>query len=300
MNSKIKGIVLALIGATLWGMMGIFSRGLGDAGFSSQDIAFLRCFCAGVVYLIWVGFTNPKALKVDGKGLLICAGYGMIAYSISFLCYSFSVSRIPVSVATVLMFMSPIWVILISVIVFREKIKLPKIIAVVLCLLGAVLTSNMIGSTVKLDLLGILAGMFNGFGVALQIMIPRYFSKRLEQDTILVYGFLSAALLLLFLSNPIGIVEGVLAPGGGTILFHIFGVGILCTMVANVSFVKSTKYVNTTTTSILSAIEVVVGCIVGLLIFNEYLSFLQILGAVIIVCASLGSEILGSRKEDAA
>ena len=61
---------------------------------------------------------------------------------------------------------------------------------------------------------------------------------------------------------------------------------------ANTAFVKSASYVEPTTTTILSALEVVVGTIVGLLLFHETLTALQFLGAVIIVVASLGMELV--------
>lgn len=64
-------------------------------------------------------------------------------------------------------------------------------------------------------------------------------------------------------------------------------------MVANVCFVKSTLYIDTTTCSILSALEVVVGAIVGIIIFKETMTGLQVLGAIIVVLASLGSTVLG-------
>ena len=63
-------------------------------------------------------------------------------------------------------------------------------------------------------------------------------------------------------------------------------------MVANVSCVKATQYITVTTTSILSALEVVVGTAVGFLVFHESLTAVQIIGAVIIVAGSVGSEVL--------
>ena len=67
--------------------------------------------------------------------------------------------------------------------------------------------------------------------------------------------------------------------------------GVLCTLVANTIVVKSASYVNSATTTILASMEIVVGAIVGLLLFGEMLTFLQIVGAVIIVVASLGMEL---------
>ena len=145
-----------------------------------------------------------------------------------------------------------------------------------------------------MDLIGILAGILNGFGVALQIMIPRYFSKRLNKDTMLVYGFLGAAAILLFTTD---FKSSSFAVNTGNVIFNIFMTCVICTMVANVSFVKSTQYIGTTTSSILSALEVVVGAVAGFLILNESLSFLQIIGAVIVVCCALGPNIIQQKTK---
>lgn len=292
MSNRTKGISLAVITAVMWGIMGIFVRSLSQYQFTNLEISFFRCALAGGAYFLFLLFTKPSALKIDLKGLVICLIYGAVAYSISFVSYSVSVSRIPVGVATVLMFMSPIWVAILGRFMFGEKLEKTKMITIFICLIGAVLVSNLIGGgNVKLDGIGILAGVVNGIGVALQILLPKYFAKDYERDTLLVYGFLGAAVVLMFgidFSSVAGHMSGTPV---GTLIWNLFGIGILCTMVANVSCVKSTQYVEATTTSILSALEVVVGTLVGFLIFNEHMTLLQLLGAVIIVAGAVGSEI---------
>lgn len=110
MSNRAKGISLAVITAVMWGIMGIFVRSLSQYQFTNLEISFFRCALAGGAYFLFLLFTKPSALKIDLKVLVICLIYGAVAYSISFVSYSVSVSRIPVGVATVLMFMSPIWV----------------------------------------------------------------------------------------------------------------------------------------------------------------------------------------------
>ena len=292
MSNRAKGISLAVITAVMWGIMVIFVRSLSQYQFTNLEISFFRCALAGGAYFLFLLFTKPSALKIDLKVLVICLIYGAVAYSISFVSYSVSVSRIPVGVATVLMFMSPIWVAILGRFMFGEKLEKNKKITIFICLIGAVLVSNLIGGgNVKLDGIGILAGVVNGIGVALQILLPKYFAKDYERDTLLVYGFLGAAVVLMFgidFSSVAGHMSGTPV---GTLIWNLFGIGILCTMVANVSCVKSTQYVEATTTSILSALEVVVGTLVGFLIFNEHMTLLQLLGAVIFVAGAVGSEI---------
>ena len=61
-------------------------------------------------------------------------------------------------------------------------------------------------------------------------------------------------------------------------------------------FVIASSYISSTLVSILSALEVVVGSIVGLLIYNETMSMTQAIGAVIIVAGALLPNILPTIK----
>ncbi len=298
MNNRTKGIALAVITAVMWGIMGIFVRDLSQYQFTSLEISFFRCALAGAAYFLFLLFTNPGVLKIDLKGIVICLVYGAVAYSISFVSYSVAVSRIPVGVATVLMFMSPIWVAILGRFLFREKLQKSKVVTIFICLAGAVLVADLTGSgDLKLDGIGILAGIINGVGVALQILLPKYFAKDYERDTLLVYGFLGAALILMSGMDFHAVSAHMGNTPIGELLWNLFGIGILCTMVANVACVKSTQYVEATTTSILSALEVVVGTLVGFVVFHEHLTLLQMAGAVIIVLGAVGSEIYQPKQK---
>ncbi|WP_461810390.1 DMT family transporter [Faecalimonas sp.] len=298
MNQRSKGIVLAITTAVMWGIMGIFVRDLSSYKFSNIEISFFRCALAGIAYFIFLLFTKPSALKINMKGLFICFFYGAISYSISFVSYSVSVSRIPVGVATVLMFMSPIWVAILSTILFKEKLEKTKIVTIFICFIGAILVANLIGQgNIRLDAIGILAGIINGIGVALQILLPKFFAKEYDRDTLLVYGFLGATAVLAIGMDFGAVVSHISTTPMINLLWDLFGIGILCTMVANVACVKSTEYVEATTTSILSALEVVVGTIVGFMVFHEHLTVLQIIGVIIIVTGAVGSEIYAPKKK---
>ena len=288
-HNSMKGMMLVILGASLWGVMGIFVRGLSASGYSSYDIAFLRCLLAGIGFFLFKAITQPRVLKINFKGLCICFLYGILAYAMGFVCYGIAVERIPVAVATVLMFMSPIWVAVLGVLVFKEKLGKQTVLVILICILGAAMVADVFGSAGgSMEIIGILAGIINGFGVALQIMIPRYFVKKYERDTMLVYGFLGAAVGLAFLTDFKTIGASLQGAGAASVIVNVLCLGLLCTMVANVSVVKATAYINTTTCSILSSLEVVVGAVVGILIFHESMSVLQVIGAVVVVCASLG------------
>ena len=148
-----KGITLAIIGPSLWGIMGIFVRRLSAAGVGSTDISFLRCLLAGAVFFLILWFKHRELLRIDWQGILICTVYGVSSYGVCFVTYNVAVERIPVSVATVLMFISPVWVTLLNWLVFHERPDKLKIFAIVLCFCGAILVADLLHTdpTARMD-----------------------------------------------------------------------------------------------------------------------------------------------------
>ena len=262
-----KGIALAVIGPSLWGIMGIFVRRLSAAGVGSTDISFLRCLLAGAAFFVILWFKNRELLRIDWLGILICIFYGASSYGVCFVTYNVAVERIPVSVATVRL----------------------QTFAIALCVCGAILVADLLHTdpSARMDPAGIFAGVLNSFGMALQLLIPRYFAKRYQKDTMLVYGFLGAALVLAFLSDFGRIGAGITGSDGPAVVLCILALGILCTLGANGFYVKATAYIDTTSVSILSALEVVVGSIVGFLVFHESMRLSQVIGALTIMVGAL-------------
>ena len=292
MNHRIKGIIMAAGGAGLWGLMSIFSRVLGAAEYTSLEIAYVRCLIAGIGLALINWKKDPAILRVSKRAVITSLLFGTVTFTIGFLSYAYSVQRIPAAMTAVLAFTSPIWTCLIGVFVFRERVGGKKIFAIACCLLGAVLITDLLGAQgLRFDLLGMGAGILNGVGLAIQVCVPRYFEKQYRKDTMLTYGFLGAAAFMALFVDHGKIIGSFLGPDGLKTLLSVLALCVLCTLVANTIVVKSASYVNSATTTILASMEIVVGAIVGLLLFGEMLTFLQIVGAVIIVVASLGMEL---------
>ena len=292
MNLRIKGIIMAAGGAGLWGLMSIFSRELGAADYTSLEIAYVRCLIAGIGLALINWKKDPSILRVSKRAVITSLLFGTVTFTVGFLSYAYSVQRIPAAMTAVLAFTSPIWTCLIGRFVFRERVGGKKIFAIICCLLGAVLITDLLGTqNLRFDLLGMGAGILNGVGLAIQVCVPRYFEKQYRKDTMLTYGFLGAAAFMALFVDHGKIIGSFFGPGGLKILLSVLALCVLCTLVANTIVVKSASYVSSATTTILASMEIVVGALVGLLLFHETLTFLQIVGAVIIVVASLGMEL---------
>lgn len=298
MSNQLKGVLMAAGSAGLWGLMGIFTRVLSAADYTSLEVAYLRCLLTGIGLLAFHGLLHPQVLRTDRRGVGISLLFGALTYTIGFLSYAFSVQRIPVAMAAVLSFMSPVWVCLIGLAVFKERIQARQAVSIGCCLLGAVLITNLLGSRdLRFDPLGMLGGVMNGVGIAMQVSVPRYFADRYSRDTMLTYGFAGAAGFMALFADHGKILRSFTAPGGLAVLGSVLALGIPCTLIANICFVKSSCYIKPAATCILAALEVVVSTVVGAVMFRETLTPVQLLGGVIIVAASLGMELLGRKKD---
>lgn len=118
-----------LAAGTLWGIMGIFVRKLGTYGFSSIQIASL--------------------IEIRDIGLF--PGMGLVSLLLFTICYFTTINMASLSVAAILLYTSPIWVMLMSLVCFKEKMTKRKVLAAAMAFGGCVLVSG-VGSGTRLIL----------------------------------------------------------------------------------------------------------------------------------------------------
>lgn len=289
MNNKKKGITLVLIATLFWGMMGVTSRTLGNAGIDSMSISFFRCLIASIGFGIFLFIFNKKAFRVDLKGIIISGIYGIVTFGLSFTTFNIAVERVPIAVATVLMFTNPIWVTIFNAIFFKERISGKKATVIALAIIGCLLISNIFGVGFEnLDIVGLLVGLSTGVLFALQLVIPRFFDGKYSKDSMLIYGFIFSTIALAFFTNFTGINTAITTNSSPMfVILNILSIGILSTFIANISYVKATDYIETGVASVLVALEPVLGSLFAYMVYGETLTGLQLLGGLLIVIAAI-------------
>lgn len=291
MGQKKKGITLVLIATFFWGIMGISSRILYEAGLSTMSIAFCRSFLSSICFLIWILITDISILKIDLRGLAISALYGIGTFSLCFIGYNLSVEYIPISIATVLMFTNSIWVTIFGIFFFGENFNKKKVIVILLTLLGCIMVSNLSLGHESLSLIGILAGLGTGFLFAFQIIFPKFFSDY-RKDTLLIYGYIFASLFIALFTDFKESINLVMdSPNIKIVILNILSIGILSTFISNTLYIKSTEYIEASVTSILASMEPVLSSIFAFLVFKELLNTKQIMGAILIILAAIILEV---------
>lgn len=279
--------ILVLAAGSLWGFMGLLVRSLNEVNLSSMDICFIRAFVTCVFMFAGLLIFNRKALRIRLKDIWCFVGTG--AFSVAFFnyCYFKTIELTSLSVAAVLLYTAPAFVMLMSALLFKEKLSLQKLAALVLAFLGCAFVSGIITGAGTLTLSGILCGLGAGFGYALYSIFGRYALERgYSSVTISFYTFFFASISTFFFVDA----GEVMQVAGSSLQLGIKTVllVLLVTLLPYLSYTKGLSGIENGTASVLASVEPVVATLVGVLIYKERMTVQNLVG----ICLVLGSIVL--------
>ncbi|NMM64852.1 EamA family transporter [Clostridium sp. P21] len=278
------GYLLITLAGACWGMMGVLTRGLSNLGFSPLQIASLRPTVAVLFYVLFNLIRNPKIFKIDLKGLLFFLIYGVVTFDGMFLSFTYAVKYTSIATASVLLFTSPIMVMIMSRIIFKEKLTNKKMLSVILTIIGCILISKAYdSSSLKLNAIGIICGIISGFAVALQNILGKVGVSKYDYRTQLSYSFIFAALFFWCLKPPVQLIKMSVSSPKAVML--VIGIGFVATVIPNGAFIKGLQYIESSKASVLVSVEPIIATLLGFLCFNETVQLPQIFGIFVIIFA---------------
>lgn len=287
------GDVLIIVAGLFWGSMGIFVRHLNALGFTSIQVACLRLVTAGVLFALILLIKDPKGFKISAKDIPLFLALGIVSILFFTCCYFTAIRLMTMSTAAILLYTSPIWVMLLAVIFLNEKINIRKILALILAFAGCVLVSGFGG---KVTPVGILVGLGSGLGYGLYSIFGTYALKKHSPFTVTCYTFLIAGLGSIFVSDPADLVAKISAADDKPALF---GFVLLTSVVtAVIPFLLYTLGLNRTTAgraAVLATVEPAAATVFGFFVMKETIGPVAILGILMVFAAIV---ILSIKNKD--
>jgi drug/metabolite transporter (DMT)-like permease len=186
------------------------------------------------------------------------------------------------STAAILLYTSPIWIMLMSVLFFHEKLTGRKLLALAAAFGGCVLISGISGGGITLT--GLLVGLGSGIGYGLYSILGTIALKRYSPYTVTAYTFLFAAAGSLIICRP-GEMFGSFAASdhlAGLILF-CFLTAFVTAVIPFLAYTLGLESVEASKAGILATIEPMVATLFGVLIFKEPLTIFSSLGILMIL-----------------
>ncbi len=278
------GSALIILAGCFWGSMGIFVRRLSTFGFSPIQIVSIRLTVAALVFALLLLLKDRSGFRIAWRDLPLFLGLGFGSILFFTVCYFSAITIMPLSTAAILLYTSPIWIMLMSVLFFREKLNRIKLIALTLAFAGCVLVSGISGE--GLTLTGLLLGLGSGIGYGLYSILGTIALRKYSPYTVTTYTFLFAAAGSWLVCSPADMISKFSAADNlaGLLLFCCL-TGLITAVIPFLAYTLGLRTVEASRAGILATIEPLVATLVGILFFSESLTLLSGLGIVLILAA---------------
>jgi len=275
---KLKGVLFSVLSAVIFGTSPIFFKTIVATGINTTTQVVLRSIVtmalAGILARV---HRQPILLKgrllVDAL-LAFVAGQGLTAILLNS-----SYAYLPAGMSTSLHFVYPSVVMIACVVLFRERVNLAKVAALLLSIVAIALMTDL---TAKGQLTGVFLAVGSGFSYAFYIL----YLERTQLRDIPVWTFAFwGSLGCLLAAGGLGLSTNTLDVSGATVK----GLLLLAVMVPLQSvlavrfFQLGVRYSGSTAASLLSTMEPVTSAILGMLILHESMSVNKFIGCGAIV-----------------
>ena len=287
MDRRALSVAAIVVGASFWGVIGVFSRQLNDRGLDSIQVTEVRCIVTAIALAVILLFYDKKLLKIDPKDIWMFIGTGVIGI-ISFNVLYFEAAKIvSLSMTSVLLYTAPFFVVIMSMFIFKEKLTGQKGISLVLAFAGCLLISNLIGSSDGFNGKGFLLGLGSGIGYALYTVFSKIALRKYHPFTLTFYTFLVAGIALIPFSDLPHMADVAVNVDGA--LMWMLALGLLITTLPYFLYNFGLNGLDAGVASVIAFIEPMVATIAGFLIYNEeptvfnYLGIISILAAVVLL-----------------
>lgn len=272
-----------ILAAVCWGTIGVFFNQLLAQGLSRLEIVALRVGIALfflVLYLLW---KDKQLLWIDWRDSWIFIGTGLCSLLFFNYCYFTAIELTTLSVAAVLLYTSPIIVMLLSVMLFHEQLTMKKIVVVLMTFTGCIMVTGMLsGGQQRITTVGILFGLGSGLGYALYSIFGTYGLRKYHSMTVTVYTFGFAMLGVIPLCGGGAVF---LQLGNSQTLIYALGLGIVACLFPYLLYTKGLTGVKASQAAVLATLEPVVATMISVAVYHEILSLEKVSGMALIVAA---------------
>ncbi len=283
MNTTRKSELMVILAGICWGIISIFILPLAAAGLSSMQITAVRLTTAALIMTPLMLWKAREKMKVRPRDLWMFVLTGTV-FTVGYAAlYIYANVHGETSVAIVLLYTSPVWVVLLSVPLFGERITTVKLVSIILTVAGCVMVSGILQGISAISPVVVLAGLASGMSYGLYTVFARIAMRHYDSLTVTVYTLLFAMFGIL----PLGDLGGVLGliPAHPEIIFWGLGIGIVCMIAPVFLFNAGLAHIETGKAAILVALEPVVGVVIGMLLWHESHNPMKMAGIVLVILA---------------
>lgn len=284
MNKKLVGILCAIGAAVCYGTNPLGALNLYAEGMNTPSVLFYRFGLAWVIIaavMLFKVVSRKERLGVSWPEFRTLTALGLLFIGSSLTLY-LSFHHMPAGVASTILFTYPVMTAVIMLIFFRERIRFATMASILLSLAG-VLLLYWSDSGGTLSILGVVLVLVSALTYALYIIVvdksPLAMSSFKINFYVLFYCAAGMALFALLSGQPLQL------PPTPRAWLWVGWLAVVPAIMALVMMVYAAKYLGSTPTAILGALEPTTAVLIGIFVFGEPFGPRLLVGIVLILAA---------------
>lgn len=286
-KNNTSSLAMLVTSMLIFGTIGIFRKYI---PLSSAMLACSRGFMGGIFLLVCVALKKEKLeFKLSSKQWIILVLTGILI-GLNWILLFESFTYTSVAISTLCYYMEPSIVILLSPIMFKEKLGVRKIVCVIISFVGIALVSGIT------DVKGVssqdIKGVIFGLGAAVLYSSVVILNKKNPIDNVYVKTIIqlfSAAIILipyLLITENFGDISLSVKA-----IVMIVIVGIVHTGIAYALYFGSMDKLRSQTVAIMSYIDPIFAIVLSAVLLRERMSLAAIIGAIMVIGAAVYGEL---------
>jgi DME family drug/metabolite transporter len=225
---------------------------------------------------------GAAVLRVPGRDLLRFFLLGIFGVAASNYFYYLAIQRTNVATAIILQYTAPVWVLLYTVLRGAQRPSLRRTSAVGLAVAGCALAVGFLGSSLRLDALGVTAATLAAFSFAFYNLAGHSVLARYDRWKVLLWVLLATSTFWIFVNPPWKVVA---AHFGREQWAFMLAFSLLSVLAPFSCYFAGLQHLEPTRAVVASCLEPVFSIVIAAIALGELLRPLQTVGIVLVLVA---------------
>jgi len=290
-SARTRGTVLTVLASISFSLSGPLAKALIDAGLSPQQIVTARIITATGLLFLFVLVTRPALLRVRRGDVRLLVVYGVVGVAGVQVFYFAAVSRIPVGVAILIEYSSPLLVVL--WVRFVRGTVLPKAawLGTGVALVGLAMVAQ-VWQGLRLDAFGVLFAVAAAFCIAAYFLLGEHAVGTIEPLGLVTWGMAVGSAGMLVLAPPWTFPDDAMSrtvavgPWAPQAWVLIVVLAVVATALAYLFSISALRHVPSNVASVLALTEPIVVIFVAWALLNQQLALIQLIGAGVLLAGA--------------
>jgi drug/metabolite transporter (DMT)-like permease len=299
MDDRKSGSIFVLISATGLGTLGVLGKLAYGAGLTIVSVLALRFIIGTIFFYVLLGLgnarrremnlsrpynvgTNHAFLCLKGRNLAVAVGLGAVGYATMSGLFFWGLKFMSAGMVAIVFYTYPMFVVVISTVVLKEKMTYYTTIALILTLVGVALITGF--DVAYANLLGVLIVLLAALVFSTYVTVSRTLLGKVDAGVLTAYVLPSAAMTFL----AYGIVTGQLILPATLYGWSLaIALGVIATAIPVFGFLIGLSRIGASRASILSTLEPVVAVLLGAAFLGDPVTSTTILGGALVLAGTV-------------